>query len=348
MMSEIVALLKNLIQTPSFSKEEKSTADIIEHFLIRRGISVQRIKNNVIAFGKFSDTNKPWMLLNSHHDTVRPNASWTKDPFDPQVEQGRLYGLGSNDAGGALVSLLATFLHYYDVETQYNLCFVASAEEEISGAAGIELALKDLPNFALGIVGEPTKMQMAIAEKGLMVLDCEARGRSGHAAREEGVNAIYKALDDIRWIKDFRFPEESATLGPVKMSVTVVQAGRQHNVVPDSCRFTIDVRSTDRYSNDDILAILKQHMAAEITPRSTRLQPSGIDPQHPVVLSAQRMGLHCYGSPTCSDQALMPFPTVKIGPGDSARSHTADEYICLEELEEAIDIYQKLLSPLLF
>ncbi len=347
-MSEIVALLKNLIQTPSFSKEEKSTADIIEHFLIRRGISVQRIKNNVIAFGKFSDTNKPWMLLNSHHDTVRPNASWTKDPFDPQVEQGRLYGLGSNDAGGALVSLLATFLHYYDVETQYNLCFVASAEEEISGAAGIELALKDLPNFALGIVGEPTKMQMAIAEKGLMVLDCEARGRSGHAAREEGVNAIYKALDDIRWIKDFRFPEESATLGPVKMSVTVVQAGRQHNVVPDSCRFTIDVRSTDRYSNDDILAILKQHMAAEITPRSTRLQPSGIDPQHPVVLSAQRMGLHCYGSPTCSDQALMPFPTVKIGPGDSARSHTADEYICLEELEEAIDIYQKLLSPLLF
>lgn len=343
-----ISLLKALIETPSLSKEEHKTAERIQQFLQAEGVLCERVGNNVWARNKHYNAALPTVLLNSHHDTVKPNAGYTKDPFSAIVEDGKLYGLGSNDAGGCLVSLMAVFLHFYAKEgINYNLILAASAEEEISGKGGIESLLPHLPDIDFAIVGEPTQMHLAIAEKGLMVLDCTVRGIAGHAARDEGENALYKAIQHIEWFKSFEFPKVSENLGPVKMSVTVIEAGKQHNVVPDTCRFVVDVRTTDAYSNEETLAIIREHVDCDVTPRSTRLNPSGISENHPIVKAGKALGRNTYGSPTLSDQALMPFPSVKLGPGDSSRSHTADEYIKLDEIEEGISLYIKMLEMIL-
>lgn len=342
------ALLKQLIATPSFSREEDQTAGILQAFFSERGIATSRHGNNVWAVNRHFDKSRPTLLLNSHHDTVKPNEGYTRDPFTPAVEDGRLYGLGANDAGGALTALATTFAHFYAAESPaFNLVFAASAEEEISGDGGLVALLDQLPPIDCAIVGEPTQMRMAVAEKGLMVLECCAHGRSGHAARDEGDNAIYRAMEDIEWIRSYRFPRQSQTLGPVKMTVTVIGAGEQHNVVPDRCRFTVDVRSTDAYSNQAILGIMKEHVNAEIEPRSTRLNPSFIPLDHPIVQAGEAMGLPQYGSPTLSDQAFLSVPSLKMGPGKSARSHTADEFITLDEIAQGIDIYINLLTKIL-
>ena len=330
------------------SKEEDETARIINDFLSKKSIEIQRIKNNIIARNQYFDNEKPTILLNSHHDTVKPNSSWTQDPYNPTIENGKLFGLGSNDAGGCLVSLIAAFVNFYDQDDlNYNLVLVASTEEEISGKNGIELILPEIGAIDFAIVGEPTLLNMAIAEKGLLVLDCVSKGKSGHAARNEGENAIYKAIDDIQWFRSYQFEKTSNLLGKIKMSVTVVNAGKQHNVVPDECHFVVDVRSTDAYTNDEILAIITDHVNSEVVPRSTRLQPSGISETHILRKCAEEMVIETYGSPTLSDQALMPFPSVKIGPGDSSRSHIADEYIGIDEIESGIKLYIKLLKKLL-
>ncbi|HEY9116798.1 MAG TPA: M20/M25/M40 family metallo-hydrolase, partial [Roseivirga sp.] len=284
---------------------------------------------------------------NSHHDTVKPNAGYSKDPFKAIIEEDKLYGLGSNDAGGCLVSLIATFLHFYEEEMPYNIILLASAEEEISGKNGVALALPELGEIDFGIVGEPTLMQMAVAEKGLMVLDCSVKGKAGHAARDEGENAIYKALPIIDWFKTFHFEQESEWLGPIKMSVTQVNSGTQHNVVPDLCQFVVDVRTTDVMSNQEVLEFIQRSVNCEVVARSTRLNPSSIPADHPIVKAGESLEMSKYGSPTLSDQALMPFPSLKLGPGDSARSHTADEYIYLKEIEEGIELYIELLNRFL-
>jgi acetylornithine deacetylase len=346
--ADAIALLEELIAIPSFSRQEDKTADCIEAFFRCKEIPYRRLRNNIWAQNRFFDPDKPNVLLNSHHDTVKPNPSWTLDPFQPLVQDGKLYGLGSNDAGGCLVSLIATFCHFYDHPGLfYNLVLAATAEEEVSGTEGLEMVLPHLPPVSFAIVGEPTLMQMAIAEKGLMVVDCTARGRAGHAAREEGENAIYKAVRDIEWITGYRFPEVSPTLGPVKMSVTIINAGSQHNVVPDACTFTVDVRTTDKYSNEEVLAVLQGHLQSEVKPRSVRLTPSSIPPDHPVVQAGVALGLQTYGSPTTSDQALLRCPSLKMGPGDSARSHTANEYIYLEEIEQGIGMYIQVLEKVI-
>jgi acetylornithine deacetylase len=343
-----ITLLQLLIETPSFSKEEDKTADILANFLQDEGISFHRKLNNVWAYNQHFDENKPSILLNSHHDTVKPNAGYTRDPFKAEIIDGKLYGLGSNDAGAALVSLLATFLHFYTQENlTYNLIWAGTAEEEISGNNGLELIFPEFKNVEFAIIGEPTLMNLAIAEKGLMVLDCIAKGKSGHAARDEGENAIYKALKDIEWFQTYQFPKESEFLGPVKMSVTIIQAGKQHNVVPDECHFTVDVRTTDQYSNEDVLNIIKTHIKSEVKPRSVRLKPSFISPDHPIVKAGIALGRKTYGSPTTSDQALLTIPSLKMGPGDSARSHTADEFVFIHEMEEGIDLYVKMLKKVI-
>lgn len=347
-MNEITQILKKLISTPSFSREEQGTAELIAGFLESRGIPIQRKRHNVWAVNRHFDPAKPTILLNSHHDTVKPNPAYILDPFDPIEKDGKLFGLGSNDAGAPLVCLLAAFLNFYERDDlKYNLIYAATAEEEISGPNGVESILPELGDIAFAIVGEPTLMHMAIAEKGLLVLDCIAKGKAGHAAREEGVNAIYKALPDIEWFRRYQFPKVSPTLGPVKMSVTVILAGAQHNVVPAECRFTVDVRCTDAYTHEELLDIIRSHVSAEVQPRSLRLRPSSIDEDHPVVQAGRTLGIPMYGSPTTSDQALMPFPSIKIGPGDSARSHSADEFVYLREIEEGISGYIRLLEQLL-
>ncbi|WP_304233053.1 M20 family metallo-hydrolase [Jiulongibacter sediminis] len=344
---EAIELLKKLIATPSLSREEDETAYLIEEFFRERNIPFSRLGNNIWSRNQHFDKSKPTILLNSHHDTVKPNASYTRDPHEPTVEGDILYGLGSNDAGGPMVALLATFVHYYyDSSLPYNLIFAASAEEEISGKNGIELLLKELPEITFGIVGEPTSLDLAIAEKGLMVLDCLVKGKAGHAARNEGENAISKAMKDISWFQTFEFPKISETLGKMKMSLTVMTAGSQHNVVPDECRFTVDVRVTDAYSLTETLEIIKSKVSCEVTPRSVRLNSSGISKNHPILDVAKSLQLKTYGSPTLSDQALMPFETVKLGPGDSARSHTADEFIKLSEINAGIELYAKVLKEL--
>lgn len=343
-----LGLLKELIRTPSLSGEEDRTATIISAFLQKHGAEPYRLQKNVYSWCSEYDPEKETVLLNSHHDTVPASASWTRSPFDASEEDGRLYGLGSNDAGGPLVALIAAFLHFKKVGHQlpFNLVLTATAEEETSGTNGVALLLPELGEINLGIVGEPTSLQMAVAEKGLMVLDCVVHGKSGHAAREEGENAIYKAMKDIEWFQTYRFDRESETLGPVKMAVTVVQAGSRHNVVPDECRFTVDVRTTDSYSSEEVLGIIRNHVSADVLPRSLRLSSSGIAPDHAVVLAAQRLGLELYGSPTISDQALMPFPTIKLGPGDSARSHTADEWVGTEQVRQGVRTYIALIEML--
>lgn len=346
---EAIALLRHLITLPSFSKDEWQTASEITKFLSGKGVQVTRVGNNVLALNKFFDSSKPTILLNSHHDTVRPNSNYTRDPFDGKIEDGKLYGLGSNDAGGCLVALMMTFLHYYENDSlQYNLAYAATAEEEISGAGGIENALKFLPPIDCAIVGEPTLMQMAIAEKGLVVLDCTAMGKAGHAARNEGENAIYKAVKDIEWISNHHFEKVSDLLGPVKMSVTVIETdNKAHNVVPAQCKFVIDVRVNEQYTLEEVVETIKKNINSDVTPRSLRIRSSFISLQHPLVRSGISLGLTYYGSPTTSDKALMSFPALKIGPGDSARSHMADEYIYVEEIKNGIDIYIQVLSEVL-
>ena len=342
---ESVELLQRLIATPSLSKDEAKAADVMEQFLKRDGVRVFRQGNNVWAIAEHFDEAKPTILLNSHIDTVKPNADWQRDPFTPVVEGDVLYGLGSNDAGGPLVSYVAVFLHFAEqAALQCNVVFAATAEEEISGSGGIVSILDALPHIDLACIGEPTEMHMAVAEKGLMVVQCKANGRSGHAARNEGMNAIDIALRDIAWIHGYSFEKESAVLGPVKMTTTIINAGTQHNVVPATCTFTVDIRSTDVYTHDEILHILSQHLQSEIVSVSKRLHPSAIDLMHPVVEAARRAGIELYGSPTLSDQSLLSMPRVKIGPGSSQRSHTADEYIKISEIEHGIRTMIQLLS----
>ena len=347
--TEAVGLLKQLIAIPSFSKEEDKTATLIADFLQSKGIPVQRLQNNIWARNQHFDPGKPTLLLNSHHDTVKPNKAYTLDPFTPIEKEGKLFGLGSNDAGGPLVSLIVVFCHFYATKgLSHNLMLAATAEEEISGHNGIELLLPELGKIDWGIVGEPTQMQLAVAEKGLLVLDCIAHGKAGHAAREEGDNAIYKAMADIEWFRTHRFPKVSDLLGPVKMSVTVIQTdNKAHNVVPSQCHFVVDVRVNELYTFEEILGIIREQVGCEVNPRSLRMRSSSIPVEHPVVQSGIRAGRKCYGSPTTSDKALMPFPVLKTGPGDSARSHTADEYIYPEEIKEGIDGYIDLLNPVL-
>jgi len=343
-----VQLLKDLIAIQSFSREEDRTGDVIQKFFEEHGVPVQRVQNNIIVKNKHFEPGKPAILLNSHHDTVKPNKGYTRDPFLAHVEEGKLFGLGSNDAGGPLVSLMATFLHfYYKTDLAYNIYLVASSEEEVSGKEGIEIALPVLENVEVGVVGEPTGMNMAVAEKGLMVLDCEAKGVAGHAARDIGENAIYKAIKDIDWIRAQKLPKTSQWLGPVKMSVTVINAGSQHNVIPDSCKFVVDVRVNDCYTLPEIVDFIKQGVSSEVVPRSMRMNPSTIPVEHPLVLAAKNQNIHLFGSDTTSDQALMPFSTIKMGPGLSERSHTADEFIYLSEIEEGIKIYIRLLEEVL-
>ena len=342
-----IGLLMDLIRTQSFSKEEDKTAQIIDTYLQNHGVKTHRELNNVWAFNKYFDSSKPTILLNSHHDTVHPNRDYTRDPFLPEIIDGKLFGLGSNDAGGCLVSLIGTFLHYYDKQDlKYNFVIAATAEEEISGLHGLEFVVPKLGELEFAIVGEPTQMHLAIAEKGLMVLECKAPGKSGHAAREEGENAIYNAIKDINWFQTYRFEKESEMFGPIKMSVTMINAGTQHNVVPSSCDFVVDVRITDAYTNDEVLDIIHENTISDIHPRSTRLKPSCIDKNHPIVQAGIALGRETYGSPTTSDQALLSIPSLKLGPGDSARSHTADEFIYVKEIEEGIPLYIKMLDQI--
>ena len=349
LQAEAIDLLKRLIGIPSFSKEEAHTASAIEGYLRSRGVHVHRLQNNVWARNKHFDADKPTILLNSHHDTVKPNKGYTLDPFQPLEKDGQIFGLGSNDAGGCLVSLIAAFLHYYDREgLTHNLVLAATAEEEISGHDGIELLLPSLGQIDFGIVGEPTQMQLAVAEKGLLVLDCVSHGKAGHAAREEGENAIYKALKDIEWFRTYQASKVSDLLGPVKMSVTVIDTeNRAHNVVPPQCHFVVDVRVNELYTFEELLSLIRAGVSCEVTPRSLRMRSSSIDIDHPLVQSGLLLGRTCYGSPTTSDKALMPFPALKTGPGDSARSHTADEYVYLEEIHGGIEGYIALLAPVL-
>jgi acetylornithine deacetylase len=350
LQDDAVALLQELIALPSFSREEDKTASAIAKFLAVRGVEHYRIANNVYAYNKYYDEKKPTILLNSHHDTVKPNPGYTLDPFSPSIKDGKLFGLGSNDAGGALVSVIALFLYFYNNSgLKYNIVLAATAEEEVSGHNGIEMLLPHLGKIAFGLVGEPTLMQMAVAEKGLIVLDCMAYGRAGHAARNEGDNALYKAVQDIQWISGYRFPKVSDLLGPVKMTVTVINTeNKAHNVVPAQCSYVMDIRVNELYTFEDILSVIRSNVNAEIKPRSLRMRSSMISMDHPLVKSGLSLGRTCYGSPTTSDKALMPFPALKMGPGDSARSHTADEFIYVNEIHEGVDMYIRLLNNIVF
>lgn len=348
MYSKSIELLKKLISTPSFSKEEDKTADIIYNYILSKGLKPNRYLNNIWVEHNGNKPNRPTVLLNSHHDTVKPTVGWNYDPFTPTKVDGKIIGLGSNDAGASLVSLLTVFLQLNKKALPYNLIFSATAEEENSGENGIESILHKIGKIDLAIVGEPTKMELAIGERGLMVLDCKAAGKSGHAARNEGVNSIYKALSDIEWFRSYHFPLISDTLGEVKMTVTQIDAGYQHNVVPDICNFVVDVRTNDLYSNAKALSTILENVKCEVTPRSLRLNSSRIEPNHPIVISAKKLGINMYGSPTTSDQAVIPYPSVKIGPGDSARSHTANEFIYPKEINDGIETYLKLLEGLIF
>ena len=352
-IDEAIELLRSLIGTPSFSKDEANTAQILTTWFEMRGVAVERIGNNIVAWHHSKSSQAPYILLNSHHDTVRPGQGWTMDPFTAIEVDGRLYGLGSNDAGAALVTMMATFMRLRQRDDlPCSIMFAATAEEEISGANGMALLTREyftredvgLPDLA--IIGEPTQMNVAVAEKGLIVLDCVAHGRTGHAARGEGVNAIYAALSDINWFRSYEFERHSDTLGSVHMEVTQIEAGTQHNVIPDRCAFVVDVRVTDAYANEEVLDIIRQHVSCDAIPRSLRLQPSAMPKDHPFLDTCRGLGLRTYGSPTMSDQSLLPdnVPSCKIGPGDSARSHTPDEFIHIEEVRSGIDLMAALLE----
>ena len=346
-MTKYIELLKQLISTPSFSKEEENAAEIIRDFLTREKIPFKTIDNNTWAFNKFFSKEKPTILLNSHIDTVKPAKGYTLDPFTPVEDGDQLFGLGSNDAGGPLVSLLATFIHFYHRDNlPFNMVFVASAEEEISGRRGLEVVLPRIAPVEFAIVGEPTRMEVAIAEKGLLVLDCYAYGKSGHTARNEGENALYKAIDDIEKLRNYKFEKVSNVLGEVKVTVTMIEAGTQHNVIPDVCHFVVDVRTNEHYQNKDAAEIIANLIESEVKPRSVRLNSSGISELHPFAVLTKSKGIRLYGSPTTSDQAIIPFLSVKMGPGDSARSHTADEFIYKSEILAGIERYIELLEEL--
>lgn len=381
--NKMAEILQGMVRIPSFSREEGNVADFLEGQLVEMGFRPHRLGNNlwldsveaggypcvellglecVAAAGRGDAASvqaagqskcgeslekiagKPVILLNAHIDTVHPAASYTRDPFSPDIENGIMYGLGTNDDGASVVALLAAYIDLISRPQQYRLIWSATAEEEVCGKGGIEAIFPEIGDIALGIMGEPTKMEMAIAERGLMVLDCTAAGKSGHAAREEGINAIYKALPDIEWFRTYRFQKVSPYLGLVKMSVTQINAGVQHNIVPDKCGFVVDVRSNGMYSNPELLSLIKSSVSCDVKERSTRLGSSHISETHPIVLRAKSMGIPLFGSATTSNQTLSPFTTVKIGPGDSARSHTADEYILLDEIRHGIDTYVRLLD----
>ncbi|MDP3393428.1 M20 family metallo-hydrolase [Sediminibacterium sp.] len=347
--TQAVELLKQLIAIPSFSKEEEGTATCIASFLNKKQIPFQQQGNNIWASNLYFDINKPTILLNSHHDTVKPNSGYHLNPFDPIVIEDKLFGLGSNDAGGCLVSLLACFVYYYHkTDLAYNLIIAATAEEEISGKNGVEALIPQLPPINFAIVGEPTLLNLAIAERGLMVVDAKTVGVAGHAARNEGDNALYKAVKDIEWILQHHFEKVSDLLGPVKMTVTSFSTeNTQHNMVPASAEYLIDIRVNELYQFEEVLDTLRANLNAQITPRSTRIKSTLINPNHPIVKAGESLGSICYGSPTTSDKALMPFPALKVGPGDSARSHTADEFIYLLEIEKGIEFYINLLNGVL-
>ena len=343
-VSDAVQLLKKLIATPSASRNEKDAADIMEQTIRSYGFEPQREANNLWIIDPHYDESRPTLLLNAHIDTVKPVASWSRDPFSPDVEDGVLYGLGSNDCGGGLCSLLQIFRMLTEKPQSYNLIYLASAEEEVSGKDGITRALPLLPHIDLAIVGEPTGMNPAVAEKGLMVLDVIAHGKSGHAARNEGVNAIYEALDDMYWIRDYKFEKVSEFLGPTKMTLTVVNAGTQHNVIPDKCTMLVDIRTNEFYDNEAVYEFIRQHLKSEVKAHSFRLKSSRIDPEHPLIRKCVAMGMKPFGSPTLSDQALMHFPSFKLGPGESSRSHSANEFIRISEIRDAIAKYETLLD----
>ena len=341
--NEAVELLSELISTPSVSRDEKAAADLLQRKIKEWGLPCKRIGNNLIVAKRLSKK-KPTLLLNAHIDTVKPVATWTRDPFEPTIEDGKLYGLGSNDCGGGLVSLLQVYrILSAEKDIPYNIIYVASCEEEVSGQNGFSLVLPELPPIDVAIVGEPTGMQPAIAEKGLMVIDGVAHGKSGHAARNEGINAIYEALDDLQWLRDYQFRKVSPLLGETKATVTVLHAGTQHNVIPDKVEFVIDVRTNEYYQNEFVFAFLQKHMKSELKARSFRLHSSSIPEDHPLIKKCKRMRMKPFGSPTLSDQALMPFPSFKLGPGESCRSHTADEFIGIDEIHKAIKTYVKLI-----
>lgn len=344
--NDAIALLQQLIAIQSYSKEETVAADFLERYIEINGYVVSRTGNNVWILSPGFDASRPTVLLNSHIDTVKPVDGWVRDPFSPTIDDGNLFGLGSNDAGASVVSLLQTFFILTKKRQFYNLIFAASAEEEISGKSGMESLLQELPKIDFAIVGEPTGMNMAVAEKGLMVLDCVSTGLAGHAARNEGDNAIYKAIEDISWFKNYEFRKKSELLGEVKMTVTQINAGTQHNVVPDKCTFVVDVRSNEMYSNQEVLNEIRQQVSCDVQPRSTRLTSTATPLNHPIVKRGIELNRSVYGSPTLSDQALMSFPSLKMGPGESSRSHTADEFISLDEIGEAIEIYVNLLDGL--
>ena len=343
-VSDAVQLLKKLIATPSVSRNEKDAANIMEQTIRSYGFEPQREANNLWIIDPHYDESRPTLLLNAHIDTVKPVASWSRDPFSPDVEDGVLYGLGSNDCGGGLCSLLQIFRMLTEKPQSYNLIYLASAEEEVSGKDGITRALPLLPHIDLAIVGEPTGMNPAVAEKGLMVLDVIAHGKSGHAARNEGVNAIYEALDDMLWIRDYKFEKVSEFLGPTKMTLTVVNAGTQHNVIPDKCTMLVDIRTNEFYDNEEVYELIRQHLKSEVKAHSFRLKSSRIDPEHPLIRKCVAMGMKPFGSPTLSDQALMHFPSFKLGPGESSRSHSANEFIRISEIRDAIAKYEPLLD----
>lgn len=345
---EAIELLKTLISKRSFSGEENETALLIMQWFSDHNIKFESDRHNIWAKNKYFDPAKKTILLNSHHDTVKPNKGYTRDPLSPDVEDGKLYGLGSNDAGGCLVSLLATFTYFYvQKDLAYNIVMVASAEEENSGVYGLNSMLNIIPEIDFAIIGEPTLMQLAISEKGLMVLNCEAKGTAGHAAHNNADNAIYNAMESISWFKSFEFPKVSETLGKVKMTVTIIEAGSQHNVIPASCKFVVDVRVTDAYSNQEVYDIITANVKSEVHPRSLRLNSSSIPKDHPIVKAGVRLERETYGSPTLSDQSVLSCPSLKLGPGQTLRSHTADEFIFIDEIEEGIDLYIKILEQVL-
>lgn len=344
-MQAYINLLQQLIAIPSFSKEENGTADALVEFMEANNCAVHHKGNNVWVKNLHFDEQKPTILLNSHHDTVKPNSAYTRNPFEATIEGDKLYGLGSNDAGGPLVALLATFMHFYQrKDLPFNIIYAATAEEEISGKNGVESIINELGEVQLAIVGEPTLMKVAVAERGLLVLDCKAKGKAGHAARNEGINAIYEAMRDIEWFRSFQFEKTSEWLGAVSMNVTVIHAGTAHNQVPAECNFVVDVRLNECYSHEEVLSIIRQHVSCEVKERSTRIKPSGIALTHPMVQAAKSLGMELYGSPTTSDMALMPWTCIKLGPGDSARSHSADEFINLREIESGIHTYIQLIE----
>ena len=341
---EAVELLKTLISTPSVSRDEKAAADVLQRQIKAWGLPCKRMGNNLIV-SKRCSKKKPTLLLNAHIDTVKPVSTWTRNPFEPTLEDGKLYGLGANDCGGGLVSLLQAYrILHEQKDIPYNIIYVASCEEEVSGEHGIAQVLPTLPDIDIAIVGEPTGMQPAIAERGLMVIDGVAHGKSGHAARGEGVNAIYEAMDDLLWLRDYHFRKVSPLLGETKATVTVVHSGTQHNVIPDKLEFVIDVRTNEYYQNEYVFAFLQKHMKSELKARSFRLHSSYIPEDHPLVKKCKQMRMKPFGSPTLSDQALMPFPSLKLGPGESCRSHSADEFIGIDEIHQAIKTYVRLIG----